>query len=331
MTQTNVPLDLPLFDLRSHARFGEGRRDRLSPAQIAQIARTVRRVSEVLVKVSGGGKTPKAVAAHFQYIDRNGTLDIETDEGERLVGKGVEKRLLVDWDLEGAAAERQSPYAGRPGRKPGKLVHNIVLSMPTGTASEKLRAASQAFAREQFALKHRYALVLHTDQEHPHVHLVVKAVDEMGDRLNIRKATLRTWRQEFASHLRAQGVAANATTRQVRGVPKSRKRDGILRAALRGQSTHLRHRVVAVAHSMGAGGLPKEPANSKLLETRNAVIRGWRDVAARLHENGQAALAGEVVRFVARMPLPRTEVQQIAATLSERFRDRHYEGPGPTR
>jgi hypothetical protein len=331
MIRTSVTGELPLFDLRSYGRCGEGRRDRLSPAEIAQIARTVHRVPEVMVKVSGGGKTPGAVAAHFQYIDRHGKLEIETDEGERLVGKGVEKRLLADWDLDCAAAERRSPYTGQPGRKPGKLVHNLILSMPAGTPPEKLRAASLAFAREQFALKHRYALVLHTDQKHPHVHLVVKTEDEMGDRLNIQKATLRIWRQEFAGHLRGQGVAANATARQVRGQTKSRKRDGIVRAAQRGQSTHLRRRVGAVARWMAAGTLPKESASQRLLETRNAVISGWRNVAARLHESGQPTLASEVVRFVARMPLPRTEDQQIGARLQERFRDRRHEQAPPTR
>jgi hypothetical protein len=41
-----------------------------------------------------------------------------------------------------------------------KLVHNIVLSMPAGTPPQKLLAASREFAREEFALQHRYALVL---------------------------------------------------------------------------------------------------------------------------------------------------------------------------
>jgi hypothetical protein len=31
--------------------------------------------------------------------------------------------------------------------------------------------------------------VLHTDEPHPHVHMVVKAVSEHGVRLNIRRAT----------------------------------------------------------------------------------------------------------------------------------------------
>jgi len=66
--------------------------------------------------------------------------------------------------------------------------------MPAGTPAAGVLEASRAFAREQFALKHRYALVLHTDQPHPHVHLVVKAMSEQGRRMNIRKETLREWR-----------------------------------------------------------------------------------------------------------------------------------------
>jgi len=70
--------------------------------------------------------------------------------------------------------------------------------------------AGKNFAWEDFGLKHRYAMVLHTDEPHPHVHLVVKAMDKDGRRLNIRRRTLRAWRQEFARQLRALDVAANA-------------------------------------------------------------------------------------------------------------------------
>ena len=57
------------------------------------------------------------------------------------------------------------------------------------------------------------AMVLYTDQDHPHVQLVLKAVSEQGTRLNIRKETLRQWRRDSAETLRAQGVAASATER----------------------------------------------------------------------------------------------------------------------
>jgi type IV secretory pathway VirD2 relaxase len=85
--------------------------------------------------------------------------------------------------------------------------------MPSGTPPEKLLEASRNFAQEQLTPLHRYALALHTDERHPHVHLVVRAMSETGVRLNIRKRILRQWRREFARHLRALGVAAKATER----------------------------------------------------------------------------------------------------------------------
>ena len=107
-----------------------------------------------------------------------------------------------------------------------------MFSMPPGTPPAKVLAAVRNFAREEFALQHRYAFVLHTDEPHPHVHLVLKAVSEQGVRLNIRKATLRHWRSEFARNLRLLGVSANATERAVRGEGRVNKIDGIDRAGL---------------------------------------------------------------------------------------------------
>jgi hypothetical protein len=47
-----------------------------------------------------GGQDLKSVQRHLAYLDRKGELELETDEGERLAGKGVEKELLEDWDLD---------------------------------------------------------------------------------------------------------------------------------------------------------------------------------------------------------------------------------------
>jgi hypothetical protein len=79
-------------------------------------------------------------------------------------------------------------------------VHNITLSMPAPTPPERVLAAAKAFAREKFGT--RYAMALHTHQQHPHVHLVVKAEGIGGRRLHIDKAMLREWRQDFARMMR---------------------------------------------------------------------------------------------------------------------------------
>jgi hypothetical protein len=84
------------------------------------------------------------------------------------------------------------------------------------SGDQSVAATIRAHRRQEFAgrctaFRHRYALALHSDEPHPYVHVVVKAMSEECVRLNIRKATLRQWREAFARHLYCQGVAAKAT------------------------------------------------------------------------------------------------------------------------
>jgi hypothetical protein len=306
--------DRPLLDIASHARRGPGAR--WSPQELELITHTARRTPEVMVKVSGGATSLQGAMAHLKYIDRRGRLEIENDQGEVVQGNDAEKSLIADWELDLQAAESRSPYRGKAGRKAAKLVHNIVLSMPAGTPPVKLLAASREFAREEFALTHRYAMVLHTDQDHPHVHLVVKAVSEEGKRLNIRKATLRSWRRQFAAHLRAQGIAANATDRAVRGQVRGPVRDGIYRAALRGESTHHRARLERIAEAARSGQAAPEPGATKLQETRRAVVRGWHAAADRALENGFPHLAEQIWKLIGGMPAPQTDEERLRRSLA---------------
>lgn len=189
----NTGGNAPLFDLASYALRGPGRRDRLSPAEIAQISRTIRRVPEVMVKVlSRGGQDLKAVGRHIDYLRnrKDGELEVEMDNGRQLSGVRVTEELLRDWALELEAHRNRADLVTRRGGSQ-KLVHKLLFSMPAGTPPEKVLVAVKNLAREEFGLKHRYAMVLHTDEPHPHVHMVLKAVSKQGVRLHIRK---QTWR-----------------------------------------------------------------------------------------------------------------------------------------
>ena len=319
-----------LFDLVSYARRGPGRRYHLSPGEIAQVARTVRRTPEVMVKVlSRGGQDLKAVGRHLDYLRLRdeGELGLETDDGQRLTGDTVTQELLESWDLDLEEHRRRSDLDARGGGST-KLVHKLLFSMPAGTAPDKVLAAVKNFAREEFGLKHRYAMVLHTDEPHPHVHVVVKAVSEQGVRLHIRKATLREWRSEFARHLRELGVAANATPRYVRGETGLRKPDGIYRASLRGESTYMRERAEAVAQELAQGRLRVEPGKASLVNTRNEVRRAWLAVGDILIRERQPELAAHIRRFADQMTPPLTEKEWVAARIDRRERDpRAREGP----
>lgn len=310
----------PLLDIVSYGRRSPGRGRTFTPAEREQIGRTVARVPEVMIKVTGGGRTVGAVWRHLRYIDRRGGLELETDEGERLQLKGAERALLEDWGLALQEREDRAIYSGLPGRKAAKLVHNVMFSMPKGTPPLKLLAAVRHFAQETFALQHRYAMVLHTDQDHPHVHLVLKAVSEQGTRLNIRKDTLRQWRRDFAEALRAQGVAANATERAVRGVSRTHQKDGIYRAMRRGQSTRFEEQVQSAANELRSGRVNTGDGKEKLLRTRRDIERGWDAVTDLLKRDGDVELASRVGHFVKGMQPAYIDREWIAADVIRRSR-----------
>jgi hypothetical protein len=163
---------------------------------------------------------------------------------------------------------------GGAARRTTKLVHSIVLSMPAPTPPDKILAAARQFARQKFT-RHRDAMVLHTHQQHPHVHLVVKAENELGRRLHIDKQLLRDWREYFAQLMREQGIAANATPRAIRGENTKQRREGMFKAQRYGKSTVMRDRVIGVAKELSRSGTVEDPERARLLETRKSLVSAW--------------------------------------------------------
>ncbi|KQX20683.1 relaxase/mobilization nuclease domain-containing protein [Variovorax sp. Root434] len=336
------------LDIVSYGRRGPGGTLRFGADQIAQIQRTVGRTPEVMVKVSGGGRDVGGVEAHLRYIGRHGKLELETDEGLTPQGRGAAKEITADWQL--ALCRSQYKPRPAPGQKDtrAKLVHNIVLSMPAGTPPDKVLAAARVFARENFALQYRYAMVLHTDQPHPHVHLVVKCEHEFepDKRLYIRKDTLRQWREQFAALMREQGMAANATPRQVRGQTRKPYRDAIHHrlCALRafGQlppsdrakhrppktSIFMRAKLESVLQALQTKRGHLDVGKETMQRTRQGLVAGWHAIADALRSQGQAELADRVERFVARMPAVQTDAQRLADRWRETERSRAPERAG---
>jgi hypothetical protein len=311
----------PFLNIVSHGRGSPGRGRPLSIGHIKVVTRTVGRTPEVMVKVvNSGSNSSGAVRGHVGYIGRKGEVDLEIDDGEILHGKHVQVDLLHDWNLDLIEQRGKLNLTPNKPKEPPRLVYKLIFSMPAGTPPEKVQAAVRNFAREEFALKHRYVMALHTDEPHPHVHLLVKATSNEGQRLQIKKATLREWREGFAHHLRELGVAANATPRHVRGETRPHKSDGIYRAMSRGESTHFRTHVKAVAEELKEGKLQVEPGKEKLLRTREEVRRGWLAVSDELTRLGQPEIAAQVRRYVEQMPRPLTDKEYIATKLLEHAR-----------
>lgn len=312
---------------------------------------------EVMVKVTGGGASGEGAQAHFEYIDRHGKLEIHTDDGQELAGKTAAAELVNDWDLDlpideyaghSRRARRTDGGSSKPIDRRPKQVFNILFSMKEGTPPEKVLAGAQKFAREKFALQHRYAMVLHTDQKHPHVHMVVKAENDVtGKRLNIRKAVLRQWREDFARYMREQGIEAVASSRPDRGLPKAHLKNGIYQSAQReadgsavptghgplvtreGDSTFMRRKLEGVRKELAARGTIRDRESyAKLLDLRAQVLDRygagirWLEASARFEEAKRLRVACDA------LPAVRTERQMIQDVLVQRSEQRRLEAAG---
>ena len=123
-------------------------------------------------------------------------------------GREAVRHLCDDWLAANA-------IYGRPGPNASQSV-SVVLSMAPGTDPDRVQDAARAWARANLG-NHEWIMVRHDDQEHPHVHVTVRAVGRDGKRLAPGKEQLQAWREDFARELRARGVKAEATPRQARG------------------------------------------------------------------------------------------------------------------
>jgi len=261
-----------------------------------RIEATVRRAPQVMVKVTGGGRGMKAIAAHFRYISKNGHLEIEDDRGVVEQGKGYLRDTERQWQYGGA-------YIDDVGHR--REAFNIMLSMPKGTDPQIVLKAAREFAKIEFT-DHRYVMVLHTHQANPHVHLSVKAESKHGERLNPRKADLHRWRETFAERLRAWGIDAEASRQAVRGVSRNYPDLWRKRAAEEGRERKPR------------------PDRKPFTASRESAARAWADIATALRGSTQPAdrsLARDIERFVIGRTLDRELLREQTRSRPEPQRD----------
>src|SRR5690349_7961835 len=145
----------------------------------------LRRAPQVMVKVTGGGRGMKAIAAHFRYISKNGRLEIEDERDQTMRGKDALRELADDWRFGGSLIEDMSDR---------REAFNIMLSMPRGTDPLTVQWAAREFACTELA-DHKLVMVLHDHQANPHVHISVRAESKHGKRLNPRKTDMHRWRE----------------------------------------------------------------------------------------------------------------------------------------
>ncbi|KVW83014.1 relaxase/mobilization nuclease domain-containing protein [Burkholderia cepacia] len=268
----------------------------------AQVVRTLRRTPEVMVKITNKAASAQgmgAVRRHLRYISRNGRVELEDQNGDRIAGKDALGDLTKTWQLGGW---------GIPQTSTRREVFNILLSMPPGTDRQAVRDAARDFAALEFGDGRAYVFAAHEDEAHPHVHLSVQVRGPDGRRLNPRHKDLQRWRERFAEKLREHGIEANATPRRARGVTQ-------------------RYPKPAVVHLVARGETPRYWNSMQTDAQRNAgwiaqggVFAAWREMAyamARSRAREDRAMAIEMAYFVGSMP-----VQRDRPTVPREPRDR---------
>ena len=238
-------------------------------------ATVVRRAPQVMVKVTGGGRGMKAIAAHLRYISKNGRLEMEDERGQTMRGKDALHELADDWRYGGSLIDDLSPR---------REAFNIMLSMPRGTDPLTVQWAAREFAKIELA-DHKFVMVLHNHQANPHVHIRVRAESKHGRRLNPRKTDLHRWRETFAAKLRERGIDAEATRQVTRGSTRNYPQLWQVKAAEQGRLLRPRSR-----HRGGAA----------VAASRAEAQRAWQGIGAALARSGDAndrKLAAAIEQF----------------------------------
>ncbi|WP_245597310.1 relaxase/mobilization nuclease domain-containing protein [Leisingera caerulea] len=302
----------------------------ISAADKARLARVVQGTTEVMVKVTKPAKTDKhgnpikvtrgtearRVAEHINYISRNGKLEVETSAGEVLKGKQTTSELYRDWIEKHDDARAAGMASDRT-----RITTSILFSMPGNTNATGVNDAVRALAEQEFGGRHDYAMALHTDTPHPHVHLTVRTVGHDGVKLNLRKADLQHLRDTFAEKLRQRGIEAESTPRHARGKTRRGESSPVYKIRQRGGKPFIdakKRNEVRRDLERNNGVLPTHAWDAAIADRRNRVMRTYTGAARILAQSDDPAdrvLAQETGRFTARLTEVATQRAEIARSL----------------
>lgn len=288
--------------------FGNGSHQSRSANAKAALARTIAKAPEAMVKVTGRQNGRSHVAANFSYIARIGwgddkELALFTSEGQTLTTLAEMNELAGQWH----AWELQDDA-----RRKGSTSLSFILSMPEGTDPDRLHAAARTFAEDEMEGR-RWVMGLHTDRDHPHVHLTVARRDLDGRRFHPNKEDLFRYRQVFAEKLRAQGIEANATPRKARGLTRKALKTPIVQMAKRGEDSRYAKRLQREAAEAAKSGKASTPFDAEIRQQRIDVMEGYlragKELIASTDPNDRQLAAG-LGDYIQKLPPIQTRAAQ---------------------
>lgn len=285
------------------ARWGVG------PGGQAQRLRAASGARQAVVKVVGYRKGRAEAGRTLNYVGKRERIDLETHRGERLTREDELKGLLDDWSTTFST------------RADGRDVMHLVLSFP----EDVLPATARAIARDALAIVaggRDWAMAVHEDTGHAHVHALVRMRGPDGRQLRTTRETMRSWREATARAARERGVALEASPRWARGRGEKAERGWERSMRARGEIPR-RHREAA------ADALSDAPTRfERLIGATNARERAalaalsWELIAAARNAEGEERarllrLADAAARHGESLPQARTRRQALAAIAEE--------------
>ena len=181
---------------------------------------TVRRGGpQSFVKVirNGGTSNAKGMKAQMNYLTQKGEVDLELSD--LYFGVKLEKEewdeLIESWDVTGI------------NKGDFDKTHHIVVSFPHHTDRDAAKRVGRAWAAEMFSSGnygdvYDYYTAYHTDQQHPHMHIVVNRRGmEHGNWLSIHRdgaLNYNTFRDVQVQLAAVEGIYLDASSRYSRGV-----------------------------------------------------------------------------------------------------------------
>ncbi len=282
----------------------------LKPMSRKQMLRVADRLPQAMVKVTSYASGMTRAMATASYVNRDGELPMETDEGHVLTSMDEVKENMEEWGHDFGE------------RKNSRDTMHMVLSTPKDSDRIATHRAIRAFAGEMFASNHSYMFAIHNDTEHPHGHLIVKMRGHDGSKLDPRKQDLNRWREVFAEKGQEQGIEVDASPRLARGVGTKGGKTGnklaAIKATERGESASFHSGLKeAVADTWGelqkTGGVTLKAWEKRSKEVTDSFRGAYQAEAKQIEKEAQNASGEERER----LEMEAEKLQRFSESLPE--------------
>ena len=268
----------------------------------------VRNTAEAVVKVdkaSSGIKGAEHLHEAANYLSRNGKIVLEDEDGELLSKFDLDNRM-TEWATVMKMPNKDDKSRSADARR-------FIFSAPKGTDPEALKSTIRELTKEVFGKNgYSYVFGMHENNldnpdepDHPHIHVIVKALNSRNKRLNVRKQDLQYLRERFAVIAKKYGIELNATTRASRAQTKKAKTQEQLHSEKRGDFSHpyAQQREDELVKAMtGQEPLKENEGKKKARRTRSKVKDNIRDYAEELRAQGKNKLADALEKKADRYP-----------------------------